>query len=545
MNKLRKLFMWWLLAVATHAMGVNITVNPIEIEAGGTANLVINMQNTETDLTAYQMSLYLPNGISIQKADGDYAYTANADRHDGAFTVTVKDAADGSVLIACFSANKDVLTGTSGELIRLPLDVASTVTTSLQGSIKNVEFTNVSAQAIKPEDISFTITMITKEEQTLSLSTIPEMTYGDAEYTLPQKTAEGLDLTWSINNESVAKVSGNTLTVVGAGTAVVTAIQAGNKEYKPFFQEFALTVNKAMLTITADNCTKQEGEPNPELTVSYSGFKYDDDASSLIIQPTVTTTATISSSAGTYPISVSGAASDTYEFTYVSGELTVTAAPLPVTNDYLYCHGAMMHSGNIATVEVSLANESELVAFEFWMQLPAGFSLVKTKNKWAVLDSEREDGHTLTVSDEGNGKYHFLCYSNPLSPFIGTDGVLLSMTVQPTDEVEPGTYEGVISDISFSDVNKQRVRMNNAVIQLVVNNVTKGDLNDDGEIDVMDIVEMVDCIMKHRTSDFILLAGDFDNNGEIDVMDIVEMVSLIMTKGGENARESIDVIDPE
>ena len=39
------------------------------------------------------------------KSNGKYAYTLNQDRHDGAFTVSVKDADGGSVLITCFSAD--------------------------------------------------------------------------------------------------------------------------------------------------------------------------------------------------------------------------------------------------------------------------------------------------------------------------------------------------------------------------------------------------------------------------------------------------------
>jgi hypothetical protein len=144
----------------THVMGYTITVDPIEFEAGKSTNLVINLSNTETNLTAYQMFLYLPSGVTVQKKNtGKYAFTANQTRHDGNFTFSVKDAADGSILISCFSADKDVLTGTSGELIRLPIEVASTVTTSLQGSIKNIEFTDISTQAHKIANVNFAMTM--------------------------------------------------------------------------------------------------------------------------------------------------------------------------------------------------------------------------------------------------------------------------------------------------------------------------------------------------------------------------------------------------
>ena len=167
------------------------------------------------------------------------------------------------------------------------------------------------------------------ESQSISLSALPTMTYGDASYALPQTTVEGLPLTWTSSNTSVATIGDNALTIVGAGTATVTATQAGNNSYQPFAREFTLTVNKAMLTITANDCTKQQGEANPALTVSYSGFKYSDTAASLTTHPTVTTTATTNSPVGTYPITPSGAASSNYEFTYVNGTLTVTAANTP------------------------------------------------------------------------------------------------------------------------------------------------------------------------------------------------------------------------
>lgn len=158
--KIRSLLTWGLLAAATHVMGYTITVSPIEIEAGQSTNLIINLSNTETNLTAYQMSLYLPEGVTVKKkSNGKYSYTSNTNRLDpDLFTITVKDAADGSILIAVFSPDKDVIAGTSGELIRLPIEVASTVTTSLQGGIKNIEFTDVNSQAHKVSDISFNLT---------------------------------------------------------------------------------------------------------------------------------------------------------------------------------------------------------------------------------------------------------------------------------------------------------------------------------------------------------------------------------------------------
>ena len=245
MNNVRTLLTWGLLLAATHVMGYTVTVSPIEIKAGQSTNLIINLTNTETNLTAYQMKLFLPTGVTVQKkSNGKYAYTANAARHDGEFTYSVKDAADGSVLIAVFSADKDVIAGTSGELIRLPLDVASTVTTSLQGSLKSIEFTDVQSQGHKHADVTFNLTLSAKQAQTLSLTELPEMTEGDAAYTLPQNTNQDLTLTWSVADATIASISGNKLTPLKAGTTTVTATQAGNDSYQSFIKTFTLTVKE-------------------------------------------------------------------------------------------------------------------------------------------------------------------------------------------------------------------------------------------------------------------------------------------------------------
>ena len=173
------------------------------------------------------------------------------------------------------------------------------------------------------------------KDQTLSLTTLPEMTYGDASYSLPSKTNEGLSLTWKCSNTLVATISDNILTVNNAGTVTITTSQVGNESYKSFSRTFTLTVNKAPLTVTANDCTKKQGEDNPTLTVIYSGFKNGDTESSLITLPTIITTSSKDSEVGTYPITVSGAASNNYTFTYVSGTLTVVAniPPEPLFGD--------------------------------------------------------------------------------------------------------------------------------------------------------------------------------------------------------------------
>ena len=57
-----------------------------------------------------------------------------------------------------------------------------------------------------------------------------------------------------------------------------------------------------------------------------------------------------------------------------------------------------------------------------------------------------------------------------------------------------------------------------------------GDLNQDGEINVVDIVLLVGIILEpdNPPSDIEFTAGDYNQDGEINVVDIVQLVQLIL-----------------
>jgi hypothetical protein len=61
----------------------------------------------------------------------------------------------------------------------------------------------------------------------------------------------------------------------------------------------------------------------PEFTLTYEGFKNDEDESVLIKVPTVTTSATEESEPGEYDVLVSGGEAQNYELSYINGKLTV------------------------------------------------------------------------------------------------------------------------------------------------------------------------------------------------------------------------------
>ncbi len=114
-------------------------------------------------------------------------------------------------------------------------------------------------------------------------------------------------------------------------TIAIGTLSAANYTFPAAgFSGATLTVTPAPLVVTAVSTTMSPGNPLPAFTAVYTGFVNDDTPAKLTSPPVFRTTATPSSVPGTYLITVSGASSPNYTFTYVPGTLTVILAPATV-----------------------------------------------------------------------------------------------------------------------------------------------------------------------------------------------------------------------
>ena len=110
------------------------------------------------------------------------------------------------------------------------------------------------------------------------------------------------------------------------GTYDIIIKKGSISNYNVTYISGTLTITKAPLNIAIGNYTKKQGEPMPEFTLTYSGFKNNETKEVLSKQPNVTCNATEASEPGIYPIIVSGAEATNYDISYTNGQLTITDA---------------------------------------------------------------------------------------------------------------------------------------------------------------------------------------------------------------------------
>ena len=122
----------------------------------------------------------------------------------------------------------------------------------------------------------------------------------------------------TVGTNQTVTVSGLTLTGSAAGNYTLTQ------------PSLSANIIPATLTVTANSATRPFGAPNPAFTASYNGFVNGEGSGVLSGTLVLSTTATISSPVGAYPIVLSQATlnSPNYTFNLVNGTLTVTEVPV-------------------------------------------------------------------------------------------------------------------------------------------------------------------------------------------------------------------------
>jgi parallel beta-helix repeat protein len=112
---------------------------------------------------------------------------------------------------------------------------------------------------------------VAKAAQTITFGNLADKTFGDGSFALAASSSSGLLVSFRVVS-GPATISGNTVTLTGAGTVTVEALQAGNSIYNaatPVQQSF--TVNKANQTINFGSLAdKTLGDPTFALTATAS-----------------------------------------------------------------------------------------------------------------------------------------------------------------------------------------------------------------------------------------------------------------------------------
>ena len=315
-----------LLAITGSATAQKLTIAPIEVNAGEQAELVVSASNMNK-ITALQFNLALPQGITLNESS-----IAKGEAASG-HTLSVETLDNGDHLIVLYHTDLGLVG--NGTLLRLPITVGQQAGV-FSGDLNTVRMSTALAVSKTSADAAFNVTVKAPVQPVTITANNLTMTYGDNVPTLTYKS-EGAEL----NGTPSLTTSATKTSPVGTYPITVTKGTVTNEQVT--YVAGTLTITKAPLTVGVKNETITEGDAIPSFTLTYSGFRNSDtEVTALTTKPVAKTTATQSSPAGTYPITVSGGEAQNYALTYEQGTLTIevdenVADPVDITNRFSYC----------------------------------------------------------------------------------------------------------------------------------------------------------------------------------------------------------------
>lgn len=174
--------------------------------------------------------------------------------------------------------------------------------------------------------------IVNKAAQSIDfVSLAEEYTYGDSPITLVANSNSG-EVRFSSSNPSKLMIVGSSAIIQGAGEFSITASLAEDANHLPVSVSQEIVVNKAELTITADNVSRLYGDNNPAFTYKYKGFVNGDTRSDLTSTIQVSSNATPMSPVGSYEIVTTATVDENYKIICKKGVLTIDKAPLTITS---------------------------------------------------------------------------------------------------------------------------------------------------------------------------------------------------------------------
>ncbi len=289
-----------------HITGAGTTI----IKAFQTGNTNFSpADSVEQELIVSKADQIITFGVLPEKAIGDTDFSPGALTSSG-------------LVIAYTSSNPAVATIVNGK-IHITGAGTSTITASQSGDGN-----------YNPAINAFQILATGKTHQTIAFDSIPAKTYGDSAFVPVISASSGLSVVLVSSDTTIAAIVNDTVVIRGAGMVTLTASQAGNETFIAA-QEVsrALIMNKKELIFAANNQTRLYKEQNPIFTWTVSGFVNNDTISEIDTLPLISTSATIESTAGIYPISILGGSDNNYKFSCQNATLSIGKAQQNITFD--------------------------------------------------------------------------------------------------------------------------------------------------------------------------------------------------------------------
>lgn len=505
-----------LLTFVGNALADNISVQDVSVKKGESATIAVALNNTATDYSGLQFDLTLPAGFSLKTDANQYINITASSRLTNSQSVAGRKRSNGTYRFTLLAIDGSAIGGTSGSLFT----VTVTNNSAAEGSKNKATISGI----------------------ILGTTSSKRVTFDDASFTLSVPTTSPVS---SSDKLSVADVSLS----ANKSTAASFALQNSRSDYAGFQFDVTLPEGIAFDTDVNGNISTTKGriQSNQLLSaakLSNGAYRFvflSPDASTLSGTSGELFSANlknVSAAVGSYKGKISNAIFTgrdltTYNLPDAEFAIAVKSSIPTADNNYLYSQDLSADGGTIVTLPISLKNESPVEGFQFDLVLPEGASVIQNGNDLAASLTERGSKLQLSSLAKENNTYRFIVSSGTASIASG-DGVVLNIKIKTPANI--GSYPVKVDGITLKTNDSKGFAGTDFSMNLNITSngsasTISGDVNNDGIVNVVDVVLLKKYLVNDIDDDFNKSVADINGDGVINVFDITSLINLALNAG--------------
>ncbi len=440
---------------STADVSVTQSASTASVVAGQSVTYTITVTNNGADPASVTATESLPSGLSVTScsATGNGQCAAASNNQAISFYQLQSGESQTATLVAQTSTT--VADGSS---------LTATASISNNSAVDANTANNSSSVTITVSQPATSVIAVAPASGTYSGSTTLSATLKDAKGNILSGKTVSFSLNGAAISSAVTDATGlasvpASLAGIAAGTypGAVTASFAGDVNATAVSGSADLTVNPAVLTVTAGNASRIYGDPNPTFAFTITGF-VNGETQAVVSGTPSCTSADPTSNVGSFPIvcTVGTLAASNYTFTFVNGTLTVTPAALTVTTNNatrVYGDANPAFTGTITGLKnsdnITVAYSTTATAASAVGTYPITPSLVDPTSKLGNYTVNSSNG-TLTVTTAAlsvSAANATRAFGDPNPVFTGTltgiknnDNITATYSTTATASSPVGTY---------------------------------------------------------------------------------------------------------
>ena len=179
--------------------------------------------------------------------------------------------------------------------------------------------------------------------------------------------------------------------------------------------------------------------------------------------------------------------------------------------------------GSIARIETRIPGDPLDVEPKRWSEFDENGLLVSSL-------TDRSVGMTMIGRKDPDAinSYLFVLFSLEGKAISGNKDAIASIRLSMSKQMEVGIYDIILEDVYMTSNQFLTISPTECISEITIKDMILGDVNNDNDIDIADVIGVVNYILKNPSETFILGSADINMDGDIDIADVIGVVNIIL-----------------